>query len=220
MVRDQVIVGSGLIATAFSRVRGLRGTVLHAAGVSDSTCTRESEFARDRDRLRDSLLKPGLFIYVSTCSVEDKPYAHHKRAMEEMVRQRGDYLVVRLPIVAGRTSNPHTLLNYLFSRIQRSEGFDLFTRARRNVIDVEDAADITGWLIRNGAHNETVNVAAPKDYPVTEIVRDFELITNKKAFAARIDSGDSQEIDVRRIADADVDFSGDYLGRTLARYYR
>jgi nucleoside-diphosphate-sugar epimerase len=220
MVRDQVIVGSGLIATAFGRVRGLRGTVFHAAGVSDSTCTRESEFARDRDRLRDSLLKPGLFIYVSTCSVEDKPYAHHKRAMEEMVRQRGDYLVVRLPIVAGRTSNPHTLLNYLFSRIQRSEGFDLFARARRNVIDVEDAAGITGWLIRNGAHNETVNVAAPKDYPVTEIVKDFEIITNKKAFATIVDAGDSQDIDVRRIADADVDFSGDYLGRTLARYYK
>lgn len=219
MVRDQVIVGSGMIAKAFGKVRGLRGTVLHAAGVSDSSCTRQSEFDRDRERLRDSLLTPGLFIYVSTCSVEDKPYTHHKRAMEVMVRERGDYLIVKLPIVAGRTSNPHTLLNFLYSRIERSEGFDLYTRARRNVIDVADAASILEWLVRNGAKNETVNIAAPQDYSVAEIVRAFEIITNKKAFATRVDAGDWQDIDVRRIADADVDFSGDYLGRTLARYY-
>lgn len=220
MVRDQVIVGSGMIAEAFSRARGMRGTVLHAAGVSDSTCTRQSEFERDESRLHESLKTPGLFIYVSTCSVENKPYTHHKMEMERLVQERGDYLIVRLPTVAGRTTNPHTLLNYLFSRIQRSEGFDLFVSARRNVIDIADAASILEWLVREGAHNEKVNIAAPVDYSITEIVRNFEIITNKKAVTTKIDSGDAQDIDVRRIADANVDFSGDYLGRTLRRYYK
>ena len=220
MVRDQVIVGSGMIATAFSRARGLRGTILYAAGVSNSSCTRQSEFDRERARLTEALLNPGLFIYVSTCSVEDKPYTHHKHAMEALVKARGDYLVVRLPIVAGQTTNPHTLLNFLYSRILRSEEFDLYTQARRNVIDVADAATILEWLVRNGAMNETVNLAAPQDYGVGEIVKVFEQITGKKAVFNRVDGGDAQDIDVRRIADADVDFSGDYLGRVLRRYYR
>jgi nucleoside-diphosphate-sugar epimerase len=220
MVRDQVIVGSGMIATAFGRVRGLRGTVLYAAGVSNSSCTRKSEFDREKARLKEALLNPGLFIYVSTCSVEDKPYTRHKMAMEELVKKRGDYLIVRLPIVAGSTTNPHTLLNFLYSRIQRSEEFDLFTLSRRNIIDVADAASILEWLVRNGAHNETVNIAAPMDYAVEYVVKVFEQITGKKAVTNRVAKGDSQDIDVRRIADADVDFSGDYLGRVLRRYYK
>ncbi len=209
-----------MIATAFGRARGLRGTVLYAAGVSNSSCTRQSEFDRERARLTESLLNPGLFIYVSTCSTEDKPYTHHKRAMEELVKARGDYLIVRLPIVAGPTTNPHTLLNFLYSRILRSEEFDLFTLSARNVIDVADAATILEWLVRGGAHNETVNVAAPHDYSVEYIVKLFEQITGKKAVTNRIAQGDSQDIDVRRIADADVDFSGDYLNRVLRRYYK
>lgn len=220
MVRDQVIVGSGMIATAMEKVRGLRYTTVHAAGVSDSTCVRQSEFDRDRDRLVESLGKnPGLFIYISTCSEEDKPYTAHKRAMERLVINRGDYLIARLPVVAGRTTNPHTLLNFLHARISRSEGFDLFTKARRNVIDVADAASIIGWLVSGGARNETVNVAAPHDYPVQDIVRVFELITGKRAVPTRVDSGDAQDIDVSRISGADVDFTGDYLARTLCRYY-
>ena len=220
MVRDQVIFGSGMIATAFGRVRGLRGTVLYAAGVSNSSCTRQSEFDREKNRLTEALCTPGPFIYVSTCSVEDKPYTHHKHAMEGFVKARGDYLIVRLPIVAGPTTNPHTLLNFLYDKVQRSEEFDLFTKARRNVIDVADAAAILEWLVRGGAHNQTINVAAPQDYAVTEIVGVFERITGKKAVVNRIDSGDSQDIDVRRISEADVDFSGDYLGRVLRRYYK
>ena len=220
MVRDQVIVGSGMVGSAFAEVRGLRGAVVYAAGPSNSSCTRQSEFDRERARLTDALQIPGLFVYISTTSVEDKPYTHHKHAMEQLVRERGDYLIARLPIVAGKTSNPHTLLNFLHSRIARSEEFDLHLRARRNVIDVADVAEIVGWLVRNGARNETVNVAAPHDYGILDIVRVFQRITGKHAIFTRVDAGDWADLDVRRIADAPVDFSGDYLERTLARYYR
>ena len=219
MVRDQQIIGSGLIASAFGTQRGMAGTVLYAAGVSDSSCADESQFTRDRERLAEALAMPGLFIYISTTSVEDKPYTRHKRELEALVRERGGYLIVRLPIVAGRSANPHTLLNWLHARIARSEPFDLYERARRNVIDVADVAEIVAWLVRDGAANETVNVAAPMDYSVRDIVAVFEQITGKPALANRLDRGDAQVLDVRRIADADVDFSGGYLERTLRRYY-
>jgi nucleoside-diphosphate-sugar epimerase len=209
-----------MIASAFRLARSIKGSVIHAAGVSDSTCVRQSDFDRDQARLVDSLRNTGLFIYVSTCSVEDKPYTAHKRAMEELVRARGDFLILRLPTVAGRTANPHTLLNYLYARIVRSEGFDLYTRARRNIIDLSDVVAITHWLVRDGAVNETVNVAAPHDYSVAEIVNEFAAITGKHPHATRIDSGDVQDIDVTRISESCIDFSDNYLQRTLNHYYK
>ena len=218
MVRHQVI-GSGMLGSAFSLARGTPDTIVYAAGTSNSSCTRQSEFDRDRSRLTEALLRDVLFIYISTCSVEDKPYTHHKLQMEELVKTRGDYLIVRLPIVAGRSTNPHTLLNLLYDRISRSEEFDLFVNARRNIIDVADVVTIVNWLARNLKFNETVNVAAPNDYSIMDIVRAMEQIIGKRAIFTSVDSGDSQIIDTRRIADADVDFSGDYLGRTLSRYY-
>jgi nucleoside-diphosphate-sugar epimerase len=111
-------------------------------------------------------------------------------------------------------------LNFLHSRIARSEEFDLYTRSRRNVIDVADVAEIVRWLVEQGAQDETVNVAAPYDYGIDEIVQAFERVTGKHAITNRIDAGDAVRLDVRRIADAPVDFTGDYLDRTIRRYYR
>jgi nucleoside-diphosphate-sugar epimerase len=88
------------------------------------------------------------------------------------------------------------------------------------VIDVADVAEIVRWLVEQGAENETVNVAAPQDYSIDEIVQSFERVTGKHAITNRIDAGDAVRLDVRRIADAPVDFTGDYLDRTIRRYYR
>jgi nucleoside-diphosphate-sugar epimerase len=219
MVRNKAVIGTGMIGTAFAEARCINNCIIYAAGTANSSCTRQSEFDRDENRLKESMLRSGIFVYVSTCSIEDKPYTHHKMKMEGLVKERGNYLIVRLPNVAGKSDNPHTLLNFLSSCVHRREEFDLFTKARRNVIDVMDVVDITYWLLRNYAINETVNVAAPFNYSVLEIVNEFEKIYRKKAVFNRIDSGDAPDIDTSRIADAFVDFSGDYLGRTLRRYY-
>ena len=220
MVHDTTVIGSGMIGTAFAEARFPKYCVIYAAGPSNSSCTRQSEFDRDRERLSEALQKHGMFIYISTCSVEDKPYTHHKRAMEELVKARGGYLILRLPIVAGRTTNPHTLLNFLADKVKRGEEFDLYMRARRNVIDVQDVVAVADWLVKDSALNETVNVAAPQDYSVDEIVRVFERLYGRHAHCIQVQAGDAPRIDVTRIADAPVDFSGDYLERTLRRYYK
>lgn len=208
-----------MIAKALAEARGLRNVTVHAAGVSNSGCTDPREFERDRDRLIESLRAPGLFVYISTCSIEDKPYTAHKRAMEELVKARGDYLIARLPIVAGTTLNPHTLLNFLAARISRGERFTARGFARRNIIDVVDVAAALDWLVRAGRLDETVNIAAPMDYAVGEIISAFEWIYSKHAQADWVQEGDAPRVDWRDIADAGIDFSGDYLQRTLGRYY-
>ena len=212
-----MIVGSGLVASAMSDYPGV---IQYAAGVSNSSCTDADEFQRDKDRLKAGLLRPGRFVYFSTCSEADSPYVAHKRECEAMVRERGDYLICRLPIVAGTTTNPHTLLNLIQDRIARSEAFDLWPDARRNIIDVIDIRAIVQWLLRCGASNETVNVAAPMDYSMREIVAAFEQLAGKPARVRIHAGGSADKIDVSRIEGAGVHWGRDYLESVLLKRYR
>ena len=211
-----MIIGSGLVA---SGLHDMPGVIQYAAGVSNSKCEDEEEFARDKLRLASHMSAHGLFVYFSTCTPTESAYVDHKRACEQMVIGRGNYLICRLPIVAGKTSNPHTLLNFLYSRIARSEKFELITEARRNVIDMIDVSTIVRWLIKSGAKDETVNVAAPMDYSMREIVGRFESLLNKPAIVKEREGGHEPKIDVSRISDAPVCWDGEYLGSILWKRY-
>ncbi len=195
------------------------GVTFYAAGVSNSEAIDVRDFERERHRLTQSFDSQRLLVYFSTCSDSDTPYVGHKRAMEDLIQEQPKWLILRLPIVAGNTANPHTLLNYLYSRISRSERFILHAKARRNVIDVGDVVSIAEWLINDGACNEVINVASPTDYPLSQIVGEFEYVTGKQAVIDMTTHGTGAEIDVSRLAGAPVDFGRNYLRRTLTRYY-
>ncbi len=226
------IVGSGVIARAFRPLLDeLTGACVYAAGVSNSSCTDAREFERERDRLNETMaaLSPDrLLLYFSTCSIDDaasrdSAYVRHKRAMEQVVAQRPRHLILRLPQLAGRTPNPHTLLNYLHARIVRSERFKVFRGAERNIIDVDDVARIVVELVREGACAETINVACTRNEAIFDIVRCMEIVTGHRALFDIIDAGAGYAIDTSRIAPAlarcRVSFPADYLHRTLEKYY-
>lgn len=211
-----MIVGSGVVAQCLD---DRSDCILYAAGVSNSQCKDADEFLRDKQRLESHLHRDGLLVYFSTCSTAASDYVAHKRELETIIRARGNYLICRLPIVAGKTTNPHTLLNFLHSRIARSERFDLVPNARRNIIDTTDLSTVVRWLLRQGAKNETVNIAAPHDYSMREIVAEFEKALDKPAFVREHPGGEDPPIDVARIADAPVDWGGDYLGSIIRKRY-
>ena len=233
MVRSRDgIVGSGLIARAFEhRVADMPGVCIYAAGVSNSGCTDPREFERERARLQaanSGLAEDRLLIYFSTCSLDDPAaqdsrYVIHKRAMEQLVAQRPRHLIVRLPQLAGRTPNPHTLLNYLHARISRSERFTVFRGAQRNIIDVDDVAAIVSELVREGACAEIINVACTHNVAIFDIVRCTEEVVGHCAVFDIIDAGAGYAIDTARIGAAlgrcGVAFPADYLRRTLEKYY-
>jgi nucleoside-diphosphate-sugar epimerase len=228
-----MIVGSGLLAKAFIPMQASLGDVcIYAAGVSNSFCSDESEYKRDSERLQNALANTSddmLFVYFSTCSILDpgssgSRYTQHKSQLEAFVRRRRRFLVARLPQVAGRTPNPHTILNYLYARVTRSERFDLWRRARRNIIDVEDVAKITMDLLAHGIDaRDFVNIANSRDYSLEEIVAALETTTQHAAVFTSIDKGAEYRIDTSAIA-ASVDrcgisFDDGYLLRTLEKYY-
>jgi len=226
------IVGSGLIARAFApHADALPNVCVYAAGVSNSSCTDPREFDRERERLQTAmatLSETTLLLYFSTCSIldpalQDSRYVLHKRAMEHVVAQRPRHLVFRLPQLAGRTPNPHTLLNYLHARIVRSERFSIFSKAERNIIDVDDVARIAIALVKEGACAETINIACSHNNPVGDIVRCMEDVLSHRGVFDIIEAGAGYAIDTGRIRDTvsrcGISFSSGYLHRTLDKYY-
>jgi nucleoside-diphosphate-sugar epimerase len=227
-----MIIGSGLIASAMRSSLADQDIYVFAAGVSNSGCKDETEFVRERARLSRALLecpRSKRFIYFGTCSVSDPDaaksmYVQHKLAMESLVSCHPKSAIFRLPQVAGRTPNPHTLLNYLYARIARSERFSMWSRSTRNVLDIDDVAKIVRSLIVDeGVTNEIIHIAHNYSVRIFEIVAVFEEITRKVAIFDEVELGSAYAIDCSRIRGAisrcGIDLGGDYLNRVLRKYY-
>jgi nucleoside-diphosphate-sugar epimerase len=228
-----MIIGSGLLASALRVPFQQRDDVcIFAAGVSNSSCTNLAEFERDRARLMASLntaADMAAFVYFGTCSVDDPEvrhthYVQHKLAMEQLVAKHPHALILRLPQLAGNTSNPHTLLNFLYARIARGEAFSVWRNAYRNIIDVKDVATLTGLLIDDAAMRRcTLNLANPDSYVMQDIVRAMEQVVGKPAIYDVLERGYHYQIDVAVmlsiLSKTDIIFDNHYLNRVLSKYY-
>jgi len=228
-----MIVGSGLLARSFSPSIKQRDEVcIYAAGVSNSSCTEICEFEREKSRLVAALhvaKDVDAFVYFGTCSVYDggmlhTPYVQHKLAMEKLVMAHPRSLILRLPQVAGDTPNPHTLLNFLYNRIARSEQFSLWRNAYRNIIDVDDVSVLAEYLIADPTMRRRIfNLANTRSYNMLEIIRGMEEVIGKQAIYDIQDCGYHYEIDVSEILSAldqtSIHFDSNYLIRVLRKYY-
>jgi nucleoside-diphosphate-sugar epimerase len=228
-----MIVGSGLLARAFGPAYSGRPDIcVYAAGVSNSNCDDPQEFLREQRRVGDALSEcrqANTFVYFGTCSsydpeISSRPYVRHKLAMELMVRAHPRHLVLRLPQIAGKTPNPHTLLNYLYARISRSEAFNVWGGAKRNIIDVDDVVTIARQLISDDAvRNVTVNIANPVNYSMPDIVEAMVGVVGKRAIFEVVSRGSDYFIDTdamrTALAGSGVEFGQDYLRKVIAKYY-
>jgi nucleoside-diphosphate-sugar epimerase len=226
-----MIIGSGLLARAFASLfSGSRESCVYAAGVSNSNCSDQREFDRERDRLMIAMEQHrlvDLFLYFGTCSANgslDSPYVQHKIKMEKIVSEHPQYLILRLPQTAGKTENPHTLLNYIFTRIIRSERFQIWKNARRNIIDVDDVVRIAvGLALEEGVRRECINVANFSDYSMGDVVAKIEKVVGKKSIFDSLDKGETYPINTQRIYKiarrCGVDFGPYYLESVIRKYY-
>lgn len=228
-----MIIGSGLLARAFYHHFVFDGHVcVHAAGISNSACNDLDEFNRDEKRLKHSLSlykDSDLFVYISTCSVFDTAaitsmYVQHKIKMESLASLHSRCLILRLPQVAGNTLNSHTLLNYLFTKINNREKFQVWKNAQRNIIDVEDVVRISNGLVRdNELINPYVNVASTFSVSMPELVKIMEKILEKEGICEYLDCGHSYSIDtavIQPIAEkCGIKFDQNYTERIIRKYY-
>ncbi|MBO9170450.1 NAD-dependent epimerase/dehydratase family protein [Rhizobium sp. L245/93] len=225
-----MIIGGGLVASAFAPYFEYDPKVtVFAAGVSNSSETREEEFRREETLLVSSLAVAGQLLYFGSCSVFDREmaethYVRHKLKMEALVGRAVGNAVFRLPQVVGKSPNPNLLTNFLYRKIKSGEHFNVWKNARRNLIDVSDIAAIVAHLMRaHGALGGVYNIACPFSISILGLVETFEAVLGQKANYSLIDAGAGYAIDVPEVLRASIElgisFDGGYVERTIRKYY-
>ncbi|HTN17105.1 MAG TPA: NAD-dependent epimerase/dehydratase family protein [Chitinophagaceae bacterium] len=227
-----MVIGNGLIATAFKEFENDDRFVFFCSGVSNSLCREQNEFDRET-RLVEKALdenKEKEIIYFSTTSVEDPSmkdslYVAHKLAIEQLIQNTArHYCIFRLSNVVGKSSNQHTILNFLFNNINTGRPFELWKNSSRNFIDVADVVIIVKELLRREMdHNMTINIAHGTSYGVPTIVSIIESYLGKKGNYTIVDKGVSYAIDISYwkdiIADQQRASDSDYISSLLRKYY-
>ena len=228
-----MLIGRGLLARAFAaHYEHDENAVVFASGVSHSQCEDEAEYIRETALLRSSLERHAdarLFMYFSTCSIFDPSARHsryvaHKLQMEDIVSAHRAHLVLRLPIVVGSGGNPHSLLSHLAQRIEAGQPVEVWENAGRYLIDIDDAAAIARDLAdTEHARNERINVAAPHDVAVIDLVNVLGRVLAKQPVCRLVEKGSRYGVDTERIrlsvARLGIGFDRCYVERVLRKYY-
>lgn len=106
-----MIIGSGDIASV---IPDREDVTFFASGVSNSGCTDEKEYEREKLLLWKISYHSHL-VYFSSLSIyySKGRYVDHKREMEWIIRERfNSYTIIRIGNISWG-KNPHTLINYL-----------------------------------------------------------------------------------------------------------
>lgn len=225
-----MIVGRGLLATAFAGFKSDPAVTIFASGVSNSQETSEAQFTRERELLIAALRGDARLVYFSSCGVAGDPdeltaYMRHKLAMEALVTARTDNMVVRLPQVVGRTGNPHTLTNFLRDRILSGVPFTIWARAERNLIDIDDITAIASHLLSLAPDTilPVTAIAADRSLPMPELVSVFERVLGVPAHCILEQKGSPMRIHPRlpthHAAGLGIDLGDGYAERVLWKYY-
>jgi len=231
------IIGSGFLSQNFRKHEKLfekLNVCLYAAGVSDSQCIDKKLLEKDSNRLFDfiNLIKNDrMLVYFSTCSIKDPsrkntPYVKNKLIIENyIVENFKKYLIIRLPEVVGKSNNNKTLINFFFNKIKQNSKFELWQRASRSVIDIDDVAKIlSNLLIKGEIKNRIINIANPNKYTAIQIVNMIERLTSIKAKYNLVNKGESNwEINISEtldsIKDCNIKFNNNYLKNILEKYF-
>ena len=120
-----MIVGTGDIASVLN---DRDGAIFFAAGVSNSSEKRESEFNREYELLNKQDKNKCIF-YFSSIAIDDisknSEYLQHKRRMELFIKSNFEnYNIIRIGNITWGT-NPNTFINYIRNKIKNGEPVEI-----------------------------------------------------------------------------------------------
>jgi len=151
-----MIVGDGMMASAFEHYADDDSVLIFASGVSDSTEKKKTAFRRElRLLLRSIHGNPKkLFVYFSSMDASrpvGNKYFDHKLLMESVISAFCDnYIILRLPNIVGFKGNPSNLVNFFKKKVLDNKSIDVHGHATRSILDVEDVRLVADTLIRDG----------------------------------------------------------------------
>ena len=227
-----MVIGNGMIATRFVAYQDDDRFVIFASGVSNSSVTNRDVFDREKQLIiQTRQAHPDKrFIYFSTCSIYDEslsysPYVLHKLQMESLVaNHKGGYTIFRVSNPVGKTSNKHTILNYLIDVICKQISFTVYSGAKRNLMDLDDMYKLCDGVLQQSLFsNAILNVANPNSYSILYIVKHIENHFLKKALYKTVEKSSVPHIDVADVLPLyerlHIRFDNDYLVHLLKKYY-
>ena len=224
-----MIIGNGMLAQEFTQYKNDDSILIFAAGVSNSTECRESEFIREKKLLQNSIknIENMKIIYFSTCSMYDEyfqknAYTMHKLEMERLIScSNCSHTIFRLPQVLG-SNNKHQLMGFLYEKIKNNQTFELYD-IERNIIDSSDVKLLVTYILENKLFkNKIVNIANPLNIRVLDLVKKIELIYGYKAQYNTVKLDGEFIINTELILDIlnklNI-FTENYLEKRIRKYY-
>jgi nucleoside-diphosphate-sugar epimerase len=198
-----MIIGKGLLAVTLSQYKNDEDILIFASGVSNSRETKEEGYRREKDLFLSAAATSARVVYFSTCSVFDESlvgtrYVQHKLEMEKLVADKcGNYLIVRLPILMGKTTNPNTFFNFIANSIIHNRTLCVHRNASRYLFDADDLEKLFPVILKETLRDKRteINVAFDNACGVPEIVEMIENITDKQTTKELIDEGSIYPID-------------------------
>ncbi len=225
-----MIIGSGQLAKAFQKSKLKDDTCIFASGVSNSSCTDERQFEREKNLLIDTLKNNSdkKFVYFSSCALSaieypKNDYYKHKANMEDIIKEHSKkYYIFRVPQLFGDFIDNHkTLINFIYTSIEYNQKFNIYDEAYRYVIEINDVIKIVESYLTHHDSCMTVDIANTYRYKVLDIVQIFEKILNKKANYEVIQKKDKYTLDSRNMIDfinrnkLNFKFGKDYLNNQI-----
>lgn len=226
-----MVIGNGLVANAFKKnFSNSPDYIIFASGVSNSSENNLIIFEREKKLLENYVNVNKKLIYFSGVNVYDKslinsPYVIHKKKMENIVKKAQSYNIFRLGLVLGITNNPNTLANFLYTNILENKYFEVWEKATRNIIDIDDVFLLVVSILQSKKYtNKIINIANPNSTLVINIIKIFENILKKNANFLKINTGDAYEIEttiVKKFAlKLPINFNELYVDKVIKKYYQ
>jgi nucleoside-diphosphate-sugar epimerase len=227
-----MVIGNGLMAQAFYRYMNDDNILIFASGVSSSKSCTAYDCAREEVLLRKSLDKCDgkiLFVYFSSCSIASSnlsgdTYHTHKKKMEEIIQMNAKrYTIFRLPNVVGSVVNLDTLFYYLVDKVKKQKAFELWSGAKRNVMDIDDVVSVVNNIIDDDIFiNETTNIANLNDVTVDEIVHEIAKYLGVDVKYSKIEHNDNYFIDTTKVQPIidrlGLNLNANHLERIIKKY--
>lgn len=188
-----MIIGNGFLAKnlRYHNIDVLP-LVVFASGVGNSSCDSVQEFERETSLLIEKIaLAKKLnqpIIYFSTIADTKLPYAIHKKNCEKIIHQsKIQHCIIRCPQLIGHYLNDYHLVGYFRHQILNHLKFQVFTKAERNILNVECLANFIKLWTANPKY-DTVNLGGEKNIKVIELVSLIEQQVNIEANYERVES--------------------------------
>lgn len=223
---SNIIIGNGLLGSKFKDSLS-SDCVFFCSGVSNSKEQEIGNFRRESDLLENVLYKykdTKKIIYFSSILInqEDSKYLEHKKNMENLICENcDDYLIFRLPQVVGYTKNK-TLISYLSDRIINGDLIELYKKAERNIIDIDDLVRVVDLILSRKEKNKKIEICSKYSLSINNIIKSLEIILMKKAKTKLINKVSVQTIDFSYLdevlTDSDILKSDSYSYNVLYKY--